>query len=191
VAAALTECGEKKVVGAILFLRLCRNRQPRPETSDRTEIRHSPDGANIYGFYYTPQISAPRSAPPRRQGSAALSSQSGQLAWRSSAFRARRRWGAAIVGLGNKSYRRGRSVDVLRTGRNTHIIAQHCEDFKTAVPSDRQGVSKKKPIVVLKAGRIGGAKRRVAHRRALPVTTRSTRTLQPAGRDPRAHCATC
>jgi len=78
---------------------------------------------------------------------------------------------SAIVGLGNKS-----DIDeddllaFFEQDPNTAIIAQHCEDLKDgrAFAEAAKRVSKKKPVVVLKAGRTSaGAKAASSHTGAL------------------------
>jgi acyl-CoA synthetase (NDP forming) len=78
---------------------------------------------------------------------------------------------SAIVGLGNKS-----DIDeddllaFFEQDPNTNIIAQHCEDLKDgrAFAEAAKRVSKKKPVVVLKAGRTSaGAKAASSHTGAL------------------------
>ena len=68
-------------------------------------------------------------------------------------------------------YRRGRSARLLRAGSRTPtIIAQHCEDLKDgrAFAEAAKRVAKKKPVVVLKAGRTSaGAKAASSHTGAL------------------------
>jgi acyl-CoA synthetase (NDP forming) len=78
---------------------------------------------------------------------------------------------SAIVGLGNKS---DLDEDDLLTffeqDDNTQIIAQHCEDLKDgrAFAEVARRVTKKKPVVVLKAGRTSaGAKAASSHTGAL------------------------
>ena len=78
---------------------------------------------------------------------------------------------SAIVGLGNKS---DLDEDDLLTffeqDDNTHVIAMHCEDLKDgrSFAEVAKRVSKKKPIVVLKAGRTSaGAKAASSHTGAL------------------------
>ena len=87
---------------------------------------------------------------------------------------------SAIVGLGNKS-----DIDeddllaFFEQDANTKIIAQHCEDLKDgrAFAEAAKRVSKKKPVVVLKAGRTSAGARRPRRTPARsPATTRSTRT---------------
>src|SRR5205085_2249970 len=78
---------------------------------------------------------------------------------------------SAIVGLGNKS-----DIDeddllaFFEQDPNTAIIAQHCEDLKDgrAFAEAAKRVSRKKPVVVLKAGRTSaGAKAASSHTGAL------------------------
>jgi acyl-CoA synthetase (NDP forming) len=78
---------------------------------------------------------------------------------------------SAIVGLGNKS-----DIDeddllvFFEQDENTHVIAQHCEDLKDgrAFAEVAKRVSKKKPIIMLKAGRTSaGAKAASSHTGAL------------------------
>src|SRR5260221_4450664 len=78
---------------------------------------------------------------------------------------------SAIVGLGNKA-----DIDeddllaFFEQDPNTTIIAQHCEDLKDgrALAEAAKRVSKKKPVVVLKAGRTSaGAKAASSHTGAL------------------------
>jgi acyl-CoA synthetase (NDP forming) len=78
---------------------------------------------------------------------------------------------SAIVGLGNKS-----DIDeddllvFFEQDENTHVIAQHCEDLKDgrAFAEVAKRVSKKKPVIMLKAGRTSaGAKAASSHTGAL------------------------
>jgi len=78
---------------------------------------------------------------------------------------------SAIVGLGNKS-----DIDeddllaFFEQDPNTNLIAQHCEDLKDgrAFAEAAKRVSKKKPVIVLKAGRTSaGAKAASSHTGAL------------------------
>ncbi len=88
---------------------------------------------------------------------------------------------SAIVGLGNKSdIDEDDLLTFFEQDDNTHIIAQHCEDLKDgrAFAEVAKRVSKKKPVVVLKAGRtVAGRARPPARTPARsPATTRSTTT---------------
>ena len=63
---------------------------------------------------------------------------------------------SAIVGLGNKSdLDEDDLLAFFEQDPNTNLIAQHCEDLKDgrAFAEAAKRVSKKKPVVVLKAGR--------------------------------------
>ena len=78
---------------------------------------------------------------------------------------------SAIVGLGNKSdIDEDDLLTFFEQDDNTHIIAQHCEDLKDgrAFAEVAKRVSKKKPVVVLKAGRTAlGARAASSHTGAL------------------------
>ena len=97
VAGALTECGEKKIAGAVLIpsgfaeTGNIEGQEELQRIGRKYNIRLM--GPNIYGFYYTPAnlcatfcTAYDSRAPPRCRRSRAAS------AWRSSAFRARPRW---------------------------------------------------------------------------------------------------
>lgn len=177
VAGALTECGEKKIPGAVLIPSGFAE-AGAPELQDeivaigqKYGIRLM--GPNIYGFYYTPSnLCATFCTSYDVKGSAALSSQSGGIGMAIIGFSRSAKMGvSAIVGLGNKS-----DIDeddllaFFEQDENTSIIAQHCEDLKDgrAFAEAAQRVSKKKPIVVLKAGRTSaGAKAASSHTGAL------------------------
>ena len=154
---------------------------PRPATS-RARRRSSAIGRkydvrlmgpNIYGFYYTPE-------EPLRdvlhaydvKGHAALSSQSGGIGMAIIGFSRSAKMGvSAIVGLGNKSdIDEDDLLTFFEQDDNTQIIAQHCEDLKDgrAFAEVAKRVSKKKPVVVLKAGRTAlGARAASSHTGAL------------------------
>jgi acetyl coenzyme A synthetase (ADP forming)-like protein len=177
VAAALIECGEKKVVGAILIP------SGYAETGNMTgqeEIQAIGQkygirlmGPNIYGFYYThANLCATFCTAYDVKGSAALSSQSGGIGMAIIGFSRSAKMGvSAIVGLGNKSdIDEDDLLTFFEQDDNTQIIAQHCEDLKDgrAFAEVAKRVSKKKPIVVLKAGRTSaGAKAASSHTGAL------------------------
>ena len=78
---------------------------------------------------------------------------------------------SAIVGLGNKSdIDEDDLLTFFEQDDNTQIIAQHCEDLKDgrAFAEVAKRVSKKKPVVMLKAGRTAmGAKAASSHTGAL------------------------
>src|SRR5216683_2391355 len=130
-------------------------------------------GPNIYGYYYTPKnLCATFCTPYDYKGHAALSSQSGGIGMAIIGFSRSAKMGvSAIVGLGNKS---DLDEDDLLTffeqDDNTHIIAMHCEDLKDgrSFAEVAKRVSKKKPVIMLKAGRTSaGAKAASSHTGAL------------------------
>ena len=177
VAGALTECGEKQIPGAVLIPSGFAE-AGEPELQDeivavgkKYNIRLM--GPNIYGFYYTPEnLCATFCTAYDVKGSAALSSQSGGIGMAIIGFSRSAKMGvSAIVGLGNKS-----DIDeddllaFFEQDPNTNIIAQHLEDLKDgrAFAEAAKRVSRKKPIVVLKAGRTtAGAKAAASHTGAL------------------------
>ncbi len=177
VAGALTECGEKKVVGAILIpsgyaeTGNIKGQEEIQAIGRKYGIRLM--GPNIYGFYYThANLCATFCTAYDVKGKAALSSQSGGIGMAIIGFSRSAKMGvSAIVGLGNKS-----DIDeddllaFFEQDDNTEIIAQHCEDLKDgrAFAEVAKRVSKKKPIVVLKAGRTSaGARAAASHPGAL------------------------
>ena len=130
-------------------------------------------GPNIYGVYYTPgKMSAAFTTPYDVQGPVALASQSGGIGMGILGFSRSTKLGvSAIVGLGNKA---DIDEDDLLTffehDENTNCIALHMEDLKDgrAFVEVAQRVSKKKPIVVLKAGATpSGSKAAASHTAAL------------------------
>jgi len=177
VAQALTEVGEKKIPGAVLIpsgFAETGNVEGQKEIQAigrKYGVRLM--GPNIYGFYYTwKNLCATFCTPYDVKGHAALSSQSGGIGMAIIGFSRSAKMGvSAIVGLGNKS---DLDEDDLLTffeqDDNTHIIAQHCEDLKDgrAFAEVAKRVSKKKPIVMLKAGRTSmGARAASSHTGAL------------------------
>jgi acetyl coenzyme A synthetase (ADP forming)-like protein len=177
VAQALVECGEKKIPGAVLIpsgfaeTGNVEGQREIQEIGRRYNIRLM--GPNIYGFYYTwKNLCATFCTPYDFKGHAALSSQSGGIGMAIIGFSRSAKMGvSAIVGLGNKS---DLDEDDLLTffeqDENTHIIAMHCEDLKDgrSFAEVAKRVSKKKPVVVLKAGRTAlGARAASSHTGAL------------------------
>src|ERR1700736_1744408 len=162
VAGALTEVGEKKIAGAILIPSGFAETGNVAGQNELIEIGRKYGvrlmGPNIYGFYYTPSnLCATFCTAYDVKGHAALSSQSGGIGMAIIGFSRSAKMGvSAIVGLGNKS-----DIDeddllaFFEQDPNTAIIAQHCEDLKDgrAFAEAAKRVSKKKPILVLKAGR--------------------------------------
>ncbi len=177
VAAALTECGEKKIAGAVLIpsgFAETGNVEGQEEIQAigrKYNIRLM--GPNIYGFYYTPKnLCATFCTAYDYKGHAALSSQSGGIGMAIIGFSRSAKMGvSAIVGLGNKSdIDEDDLLTFFEQDDATHIIAQHCEDLKDgrAFAEVAKRVSKQKPIVMLKAGRTSaGAKAASSHTGAL------------------------
>jgi acetyl coenzyme A synthetase (ADP forming)-like protein len=177
VAQALTEVGEKKIPGAVLIpsgFAETGNVEGQKEIQAigrKYNVRLM--GPNIYGFYYTwKNLCATFCTAYDYKGHAALSSQSGGIGMAIIGFSRSAKMGvSAIVGLGNKS---DLDEDDLLTffeqDENTHIIVQHCEDLKDgrSFAEVAKRVSRKKPIVVLKAGRTSmGARAASSHTGAL------------------------
>src|SRR5579871_6188106 len=177
VAQALTEVGEKKIPGAVLIpsgfaeIGNVTGQEELQAIGRKYGVRLM--GPNIYGFYYTPKnLCATFCTAYDVKGKAALSSQSGGIGMAIIGFSRSAKMGvSAIVGLGNKS-----DIDeddllaFFEQDENTQIIAQHCEDLKDgrAFAEMARRVSKKKPVVVLKAGRTSlGARAASSHTGAL------------------------
>ncbi len=177
IAPALVEAGEKKVSGAILIpsgfaeTGNVAGQEELVAIARRYGIRLM--GPNIYGYYYTPRnLCATFCTPYDVKGQAALSSQSGGIGMAIIGFSRSAKMGvSAIVGLGNKS-----DIDeddllaFFEQDDNTQIIAQHCEDLKDGrnYAEVARRVARKKPIVVLKAGRTSlGARAASSHTGAL------------------------
>ncbi|GAB3001551.1 acetate--CoA ligase family protein [Amycolatopsis acidiphila] len=177
VAAALTECGEKGVPAAVLIpsgFAETGNQELQDEIVEigkRYGVRML--GPNIYGYYYTPRnLCATFCTPYDVRGGVALTSQSGGIGMAILGFSRTTKMGvSAIVGLGNKS-----DVDeddlltFFEEDANTQCVAMHLEDLKDgrAFVSAAQRITKKKPVVVLKAGRTDmGARAAGSHTGAL------------------------
>ncbi|MDE2358950.1 MAG: CoA-binding protein, partial [Betaproteobacteria bacterium] len=177
VASALKECGEKKIAGAILIpsgfgeTGNIEGQEELQRIGREYNIRLM--GPNIYGFYYTPaNLCATFCTAYDVKGATALSSQSGGIGMAIIGFSRSTKMGvSAIVGLGNKSdIDEDDLLTFFEQDENTHIIAMHCEDLKDgrAFAEVAKRVSKKKPVVVLKAGRTSaGAKAASSHTGAL------------------------
>jgi acetyl coenzyme A synthetase (ADP forming)-like protein len=176
-AAAMEEVGRKEIPGAVMipsgFAEV--GEQALQDELVAVARKHNVRvmGPNIYGFYYTPQnLCATFCTPYDVKGKVALSSQSGGVGMSIIGFSRTTRMGvSAIVGLGNKS---DLDEDDLLTyfeqDDNTQVIAMHCEDLKDgrSFAEVAKRVSKKKPIVVLKAGRTAlGARAAASHTGAL------------------------
>ncbi len=176
-AAAMDEVGRKEIPGAVM---IPSGFAEVGETALQDELlgvaqRHGVRimGPNIYGFYYTPRnLCATFCTPYDVKGKVALSSQSGGVGMSIVGFSRTTRMGvSAIVGLGNKS---DLDEDDLLTyfeqDDHTQVIAMHCEDLKDgrSFAEVASRVSKKKPVVMLKAGRTAlGARAAASHTGAL------------------------
>ena len=176
-AAAMEEVGQKKIPGAVMipsgFAEI--GEQALQDELMGVARKHNVRvmGPNIYGFYYTPQnLCATFCTPYDVKGKVALSSQSGGVGMSIIGFSRSTKMGvSAIVGLGNKA---DLDEDDLLTyfeqDDNTQVIAMHCEDLKDgrSFAEVASRVSKKKPVVVLKAGRTAlGARAAASHTGAL------------------------
>jgi acetyl coenzyme A synthetase (ADP forming)-like protein len=177
VAAALTECGEKKIPGAVLIpsgFAETGNEEGQLEIQQigrKYNIRLM--GPNIYGFYYTPKdLCATFCTPYDVKGSVALSSQSGGVGMAIIGFSRSAKMGvSAIVGLGNKAdIDEDDLLTFFEQDDATQAIAMHMEDLKDgrSFADVAKRVSKKKPVIVLKAGRTAlGARAASSHTGAL------------------------
>jgi acetyl coenzyme A synthetase (ADP forming)-like protein len=177
VAQALTEVGEKKIPGAVLIPSGFAETGNVAGQNELIEIGRKYGvrlmGPNIYGFYYTPKnLCATFCTAYDVKGKAALSSQSGGIGMAIIGFSRSAKMGvSAIVGLGNKSdIDEDDLLTFFEQDDNTQIIAQHCEDLKDGrgFAEVAKRVSRKKPVVVLKAGRTSmGARAASSHTGAL------------------------
>jgi len=173
VAQALIEVGEKKIAGAVLIPSGFAETGNVAGQTELVEIGRKYGvrlmGPNIYGFYYTPKnLCATFCTAYDVKGKAALSSQSGGIGMAIIGFSRSAKMGvSAIVGLGNKcDIDEDDLLTFFEQDDNTQIIAQHCEDLKDgrAFAEVAKRVSKKKPVVVLKAGRTSmGARAASSH----------------------------
>jgi acyl-CoA synthetase (NDP forming) len=174
---AMDQVGQKKIPGAVMipsgFAET--DNQPLQDELLATARKHNVRvmGPNIYGFYYTPEnLCATFCTAFDVKGKAALSSQSGGVGMSIIGFARSTKMGvSAIVGLGNKS---DLDEDDLLTffeqDPNTQAIAMHCEDLKDgrSFAEVAKRVSKKKPVIMLKAGRTSyGSKAAASHTGAL------------------------
>ncbi|MBH97103.1 MAG: CoA-binding protein [Rhodospirillaceae bacterium] len=175
--AAMQEVGEKGIPGAIMipsgFAEVGEHELQDELLAAARKNNVRIMGPNIYGFYYTPSnLCATFCTPYDVKGKTALSSQSGGVGMSIIGFSRSTKMGvSAIVGLGNKS---DLDEDDLLTyfeqDDNTDVMAMHAEDLKDgrSFAEVAKRVSKKKPIVMLKAGRTQlGAKAAASHTGAL------------------------
>ncbi|GAA5142737.1 acetate--CoA ligase family protein [Pseudonocardia adelaidensis] len=174
---ALREVGEKNVPAAVLipsgFAETGNHELQDEIVKIGRELGVRLLGPNIYGYYYTPQnLCATFCTPYDVKGGVALTSQSGGIGMAILGFARTTKTGvSAIVGLGNKS---DLDEDDLLTyfeqDDDTNVVAMHLEDLKDgrAFVDAAQRITKKKPVVVLKAGRTAmGARAAGSHTGAL------------------------
>ncbi|GAA1187886.1 acetate--CoA ligase family protein [Pseudonocardia alaniniphila] len=174
---ALREVGEKNIPAAVLIPSGFAETGNHELQDEIVKIAREGGvrllGPNIYGYYYTPQdLCATFCTPYDVKGGVALTSQSGGIGMAILGFSRTSKMGvSAIVGLGNKS---DLDEDDLLTyfeqDPDTNIVAMHLEDLKDgrSFVEAAQRITKKKPVVVLKAGRTAlGAKAASSHTGAL------------------------
>jgi acetyl coenzyme A synthetase (ADP forming)-like protein len=177
VAGALKECGEKGIPGAVLipsgFAETGNVDLQNQIVGVGREYNVRLMGPNIYGFYYTHKnLCATFCTPYDVKGKAALSSQSGGVGMAIIGFSRSARMGvSAIVGLGNKSdIDEDDLLTFFEQDPNTQVVAMHVEDLKDgrSFAEVARRVSRKKPVIVLKAGRTAmGARAAASHTAAL------------------------
>ena len=177
VAGALAECGTKNIPGAVLipsgFAEIGEHELQAEIVKVARENNVRLMGPNIYGFYYTHKnLCATFCTPYTERGQVALSSQSGGVGMAIVGFSRSAKMGvSAIVGLGNKAdIDEDDLLTFFEQDPNTGVIAMHVEDLKDgrAFAEVASRVSKKKPVVVLKAGRTSmGARAANSHTGAL------------------------
>jgi len=177
VAAALKECGEKEIPGAVLipsgFAETGNEEGQREIQEIGRQYKIRLMGPNIYGFYYTPKdLCATFCVPYDVKGTVALSSQSGGVGMAIIGFARSAKMGvSAIVGLGNKAdIDEDDLLTFFEQDDATQAIAMHMEDLKDgrSFAEVAKRVSKKKPVIVLKAGRTDlGARAASSHTGAL------------------------
>jgi len=176
-AAAMEEVGRKKIPGAVMIPSGFAEVGEQALQDELLAVARRHDvrvmGPNIYGFYYTPQnLCATFCTPYDVKGKVALSSQSGGVGMSIVGFSRTTRMGvSAIVGLGNKSdIDEDDLLTYFEQDDHTQVIAMHCEDLKDgrSFAEVAGRVAKKKPIVMLKAGRTAlGARAAASHTGAL------------------------
>ena len=177
VAGVLAECGRKNIPGAILipsgFAEVGEQALQDEIVAVARENGVRLMGPNIYGYYYTHKnLCATFCTPYTEQGKVALSSQSGGVGMAIVGFSRSAKMGvSAIVGLGNKAdIDEDDLLTFFEQDPNTEVIAMHVEDLKDgrAFAEVAARVSRKKPVVVLKAGRTRmGARAANSHTGAL------------------------
>jgi acetyl coenzyme A synthetase (ADP forming)-like protein len=176
-AGAMEEVGQKGISGAIMIPSGFGEVGEHEMQDELVRIARKHNvrimGPNIYGFYYTPEnLCATFCTAYDIKGKAALSSQSGGVGMSIIGFSRSTKMGvSAIVGLGNKSDLDEDDLLIyFKDDPETQIIAMHAEDLKDGrtFAEVAEQVSKKKPVIMLKAGRTAyGAKAAASHTGAL------------------------
>jgi acyl-CoA synthetase (NDP forming) len=177
VAGVLREVGEKRIPGAVLipsgFAETGNVEGQKEIQAVGRQYNVRLMGPNIYGYYYTPMnVCATFCTPYDYKGKTALSSQSGGIGMAIIGFSRSAKMGvSAIVGLGNKcDLDEDDLLTFFEQDDNTEVIAMHCEDLKDgrSFAEVASRVSKKKPVIMLKAGRTAlGARAASSHTGAL------------------------
>ncbi len=177
VASAIAECGAKGVATAVLipsgFAETGNVELQEEVVAAAKEHGVRLLGPNIYGYYYTPQnLCATFCTPYDVKGGVALTSQSGGIGMAILGYSRTTKMGvSAIVGLGNKSdIDEDDLLTYFEQDDNTQCVAMHLEDLKDGKSFVRTAkrMTKKKPVVVLKAGRTAlGARAASSHTGAL------------------------
>nr|MBA3739122.1 acetate--CoA ligase family protein [Actinomycetota bacterium] len=177
VVGALEQCGEKGVAGAILIPSGFAETGEQELQDEAVAVARKHGlrilGPNIYGYYYTPEdLCATFCTPYDVKGSVALTSQSGGIGMAILGFSRSSKMGvSSIVGVGNKAdIDEDDLLTFFESDDNTQLIAMHLEDLKDgrSFAEVASRVSKKKPVIVLKAGRTDmGARAASSHTGAL------------------------
>lgn len=173
----LEEVGQKQIPGAVLIPSGFAETGEQALQDEAVAVARKHNirlmGPNIYGFYYTHQnLCATFCTPYDERGSVALSSQSGGVGMAIIGFSRTNRMGvSAIVGLGNKAdIDEDDLLTFFEQDDNTQVVAMHVEDLKDgrSFAEVASRVTKRKPVVVLKAGRTSmGARAARSHTGAL------------------------
>lgn len=162
VALVIAECGEKNIAGAILLPSGLAEIGEHELQTKVVEAARKHNvllmGPNIYGFYYTHHdICATFCTPNTERVPVALAYQSGGVGMAIIGFNRSAKVGvSAILGLGNKAdIDESDLLTFFEEDPNTQVVPMHVEDLKDcrAFAEVASRVPKKKPVVVLKAGR--------------------------------------
>ncbi|HEX4214350.1 MAG TPA: acetate--CoA ligase family protein [Candidatus Dormibacteraeota bacterium] len=177
VPAAMEEVGRKGIPAAVLIPSGFAETGNEPLQREVVEIarRHGVRflGPNIYGYYYLPErLCATFCTAYDNVGPVALSSQSGGIGMAILGFARSAGVGvSSIVGLGNKAdLDEDELLTFFEEDDATGCVAMHMEDLKDgrAFAEAAARISRRKPVIVLKAGRTTmGARAAGSHTGAL------------------------